>query len=65
MKRDPKGKGSQEREEESLRRAKEKPIPPKLDETAPKELEKGSNLKWGHPTEGNNVDKNTEQWVSD
>ena len=65
MKRDPKGKESQEKEKEPLRRAKEKPILPKLDETAPKELEKGSNLKWGHPTEGNKVDRNTEQWISD
>ena len=65
LKRDPKGKGSQAKEKEPLKRAKEKPISPKLDETAPKELEKGSNLKWGHPTEANKVDRNTEQWVSD
>ena len=55
LKVDPKGGESQEKEEKPLWRAKEEPIPPKLDGTAPKELEKGSNLKWGH----------TEQWVSD
>ena len=49
LKRDPKGKESQGKEREPFRRAKEKPTSPKLDETAPKELEKGSNLKWGHP----------------
>ena len=65
LKGDPKGGESQEKEEKPLWRAKEVPIPPKLDETAPKELEKGSNLKWGHPKEGNKVDGNTEQWVSD
>ena len=42
LKRDPKGKESQGKEKEPLRRAKEKPTSPKLDETAPKELEKGS-----------------------
>ena len=65
LKGDPKGKESQEKEKEPLRRAKEEPNSPKLDETASKELEKGSNLKWRHPTEGNKGDKNTEQWVSD
>ena len=44
---------------------KEKPTSPKLDGTPPKELEKGSNLKWGHPKERNGADRNTEQWVSD
>ena len=52
LKRDLKGKESQEKEKEPLRRAKEEPNSPKLDETAPKELENGSNLKWRHPTEG-------------
>ena len=65
LKRDPKGKESQEKERQPLRRGKEKLTPPRLDETAPKELEKGSNLKWGHPKERNGVDRNTEQWVSD
>ena len=65
LKRDPKGKESQGKEREPLRRAKEKPTLPKLDKTAPKELGKGSNLKWGHPKERNGVDRNTEQWVSD
>ena len=53
------------KEREPLERAKEKLTSPKLDETPPKGLEKGSNLKWGHPKERNGVDKNTEQWVSD
>ena len=65
LKRDPKGKKSQEEEKEPFRRAKEGPIPPKLDETAPRELEKRSNFKWRHPTEGNKVNRSTEQWVSD
>ena len=65
LKKDPRGKESQEREREPLRRAKEKLTSPKLDETTPKELEKGSNLKWGYPQKRNGVDKNTEQWVSD
>ena len=65
LNRDPKGKESQGEEREPLRRAKEKPTSPKLDETAPKELGKGSNLKWGHPKERKGVDRNTEQWVSD
>ena len=38
---------------------------PKPDETTPKELEKSSDVKRGHPKEGNGVDKNTEQWVND
>ena len=65
LKRDPRGKENQEREREPLRRTKEKLTSPKLDETTPKELEKGSNLKWGYPKKRNGVDKNTEQWVSD
>ena len=65
LKKDPRGKESQEREREPLRRAKKKLTSPKLDETTPKELEKGSNLKWGYPEKRNGVDKNPEQWVSD
>ena len=40
-------------------------VSPKSDETTPKELEKSSDVKRGHPKEGNGVDKNTEQWVND
>ena len=65
LKRDPKGKESQEKEGEPLKGAKEKLASPKLDEAASKKLEEGSNLKWGHPKERNGVDRNTEQWVSD
>ena len=65
LKEDPRGKESQEKEREPLRRAKEKLTSPKLDETAPKALEEESNLKWGYPEKRNGVDKNTEQWVSD
>ena len=63
--RGPKGKESQEKGKEPLKRAKEKLVSPKPDETTSKELEKESNLKWGHPKEGNRVDRNTEQWVND
>ena len=59
------GKESQEEKEGHLKRAKEKLASPKPDETTPKELEKNSNVKRGHPKEGNGVDKNTEQWVND
>ena len=38
---------------------------PKPDEATPKGLEKNSDVKRGHPKEGNGVDKNTEQWVID
>ena len=62
---DPKGKESQEREREPLRRAKEKLTSPKPAEITPKELEKESNLKWGYPKKRNGIDRNTEQWVSD
>ena len=65
LKEDPRGKESQEREKGPLRGAKEKLASPKLNETTPKELKKGSNLKWGYPVKRNGVDKNTEQWVSD
>ena len=63
LKEGPRGKESQERE--SHTRAKEKLTSPNLDETAPKELEEGSNSKWGYPEKRNGVDKNTEHWVSD
>ena len=55
LKRDPRGKESQEREREPLRRAKEKLTSSRLNETAPKELEEGSNLKWGYPEKRNGV----------
>ena len=61
----PKSKESQEEREEPLKRAKEKLASPKPNETTPKELEKDSDVKRGHPKEGNGVDKNTEQWVND
>ena len=47
LKRDPKGKESQEKEIEPLRRAKEKLTSPKLEETASKELKKGVKFKMG------------------
>ena len=59
------GKKSQEKKEESLRRGRENLVSPKPNETTPKELEKDSDVKRGHPKEGNGVDKNTEQWVND
>ena len=59
------GKESQEERKEPLKRAKEKLASPKPDETNPKKLEKNSDVKSGHPKEGNGVDKNTEQWVND
>ena len=40
-------------------------VSPKPNETASKKLEKDSDVKRGHPKEGNGVDKNTEQWVND
>ena len=63
--RGPKNEESQEEREEPLKRAKEKLISAKPNETTPKELEKDSDVKRGHPKEGNGVDKNTEQWVND
>ena len=63
--RGPKGKESQEEREELLNRAKENLVSPKPNGTTPKELEKDSDVKRGYPKEGNGVDKNTEQWVSD
>ena len=65
LNRGPKGKESQEEREEPLKRAKEKLASPKPNETTPKELEKNSDVKRGHPKEGNGVDKNSEQWVND
>ena len=65
LNRGPKGKESQEEKEEPLKRAKENLVSPKPNETTPKELEKDSGVKRGHPKEGNGVDKNTEQWVND
>ena len=59
------GKKSQEEKEEPLKRAKENLVSPKSNEITPKELEKDSDVKRGHPKEGNGVDKNTEQWVND
>ena len=63
--RDLRGKKSQEEKEEPFKRAKENLVSPKPNETTPKELEKDSEVKRGHPKEGNGVDKNTEQWVND
>ena len=59
------GKKSQEEKEEPFKRAKENLVSPKPNETTRKELEKDSEVKRGHPKEGNEVDKNTEQWVND
>ena len=63
--RGPKSEESQEEGKEPLRRAKEKLVSPKQERTTPKEVEKGSFFKRGHPREGNEVDRNTEQWVND
>ena len=60
-----KGKESQEEKEEPLGRAEENLVPPRLNGITPKELEKDSEVKEGHPKEGNGVDKNTEQWIND
>ena len=65
LNKDLRGKESQEEKEKSLKRAKEILVSPKTNETTPKELEKDSDVKRGHPKEGNGVDKNTEQWVND
>ena len=59
------GKESQEEKEKPLKRAKENLVSPKLNGITPKELEKDSDVKGGHPKEENGVDKNTEQWVND
>ena len=58
-------KESQEEKEEPLERAKENLVPLKPNETTPKELKRDSDIKRGHPKEGNEVDRNTEQWVND
>ena len=63
--RDPINKESQKESEEHLKGTKEKLASPKPDETTPKELKKSSDVKRGHPKEGNGVDRNTEQWVND
>ena len=59
------GKESREEKEEPFGRAEEDLAIPKPNEIIPKELEKDSDVKRGHPKEGNGVDKNTEQWVDD
>ena len=53
LNRGPKGEESQEEGKEPLKRAKEKLVSPKPNGTTPKELEKDSDLKRGHPKEGN------------
>ena len=63
--RGPKSEESQEEREEPIKRAKEKLVSPKPNGTTPKELEKDSDVKRGHPKEGIGVDRNTEQWVND
>ena len=65
QKKDPKDEKSQEKERESLQMGKEKLTSPRLDEITPKGLEKGADVKWGHPRERNGVERKTEQWVSD
>ena len=51
--RDPINKESQKEREEPLKRTKQKLVSPKPDETTSKELEKNSDVKRGHPKEGN------------
>ena len=58
-------KESQEEKQEPLKRAKENLATPKPNEITPKELEKVSDVKRGHPKEGNGVNRNTERWVND
>ena len=58
------GKESQKEKEEPLGRAKGNLATPKPNESTPKEFKKDSDVKRGHPKEGNEVDKNTEQWVN-
>ena len=58
------GKESQREKEEPLGRAKGNLAAPRPNESTPKELKKDSDVKRGHPKEGNGVDKNTEQWVN-
>ena len=62
---DLRGKEGQEEKEKSLKRAKENLVSLKTNEIMPKELEKDSDVKRGHPKVENGVDKNTEQWVND
>ena len=52
LNRGPKGKESQEEREEPLKRAKEKLVSPKPNETTPKELEKDSDIKGVTPKKG-------------
>ena len=63
--RDPKSEESQEERKEPIKRAKEKLVSPKPNGTTPKEIGKDSDVRRGHPKEGNEVDRNTEQWVND
>ena len=65
LSRGPKAEESQKEGKEPLKRAKEKPVSPKSNGATPKEIEKDSDNKRGHPKEGNGVDRNTEQWVND
>ena len=65
LNRGPKAEESQKEGKEPLKKAKEKLVSPKPNGTTPKELEKDSGVKRGHPKEGNGVDRNTEQWVND
>ena len=58
-------KESQEEKQETLKRAKENLATLKPNEITSKESEKDSDVKRGHPKEGNGVDKSTEQWVND
>ena len=58
------GKESQREKEEPLGKAKGNVATPRPNESTPKELKKDSDVKRGHPKEGNGVDKNTEQWVN-
>ena len=63
--RSPKEKGTPTENGKRNETLKRDPKGKKSQETTPKELEEGSNLKWDHPKERNGVDRNTEQWVSD
>ena len=59
------GKESQEEKEEPLKRVKENLVSPKTNEITPKELEKDSDIKRGHPKEGNGAQKRgrTTKWI--
>ena len=65
LNRGPKAEESQKEGKEPLKRTKEKLLSPKPNGTTPRELAKDSDIKRGHPKEGNGVDRNTEQWVND